>query len=95
LGKNCKNRLSVGGSVPEPPFASGGATPAYYYNFVEFVSSAKSILFRSKKKLVTTANILPLFLPHFCIYFLIQTLSVSLKEAQKYFLVQGTLAMPL
>jgi len=22
--KNCKNRLSVGGSAPEPPFASGG-----------------------------------------------------------------------
>jgi len=24
LGKNCKNRLCVGGSVPEPPFSSGG-----------------------------------------------------------------------
>jgi len=60
LGKNCKNRLSVGGSAPEPPFASGGwglrprtpafFFPAYYCNFVEFVSSAKCILFRSKKE---------------------------------------------
>jgi len=24
LGKNFKNRLSIGGSAPEPPFASGG-----------------------------------------------------------------------
>jgi len=24
FGKNCKNRLSVGGSTPEPPFAFGG-----------------------------------------------------------------------
>jgi len=24
LGKNCKNRLSVGGYAIEPPFASGG-----------------------------------------------------------------------
>jgi len=48
--KNCKSRLSVGGSAHETPFASGGwdlppdphvVTPAYYYNFVEIVSSAK------------------------------------------------------
>jgi len=81
--KNCKNRLSVGGSAPEPPFASGGwelrppdprvVTPAYYYNFVELVSSAKCVLFRLKKNQVTIANILPLLLPHFCTNFLIQT----------------------
>jgi len=47
--------------------------------FVEFVSSAKCILFRSKKKQVTTANVLPLLLSHFCTYFLIQTLYVLLK----------------
>jgi len=83
LGKNCKNRLSVEGSAPEPPFASEGwglspQTPRcyspYYYKFVEFVSSVKCILFRSKKNQVTTANVLPLFLPHFYTYFLIQTL---------------------
>jgi len=63
LGKNCKNRLSVGGSAPESPFASGGSdprvvTPAYYYNFVEFISSGECILSRLKKKQVTTANVL-------------------------------------
>jgi len=63
LGKNCKNRLGIGGYAPEPPFASGGwrqnhrvVTPVYYYNFVEFVSSAKCILFRSKTKQVNTAS---------------------------------------
>jgi len=25
LGKNCKNRLSIEGLAPEPPFASGGS----------------------------------------------------------------------
>jgi len=55
LGKNCKNRLSVGCSAPEPPLGFGGwpdprvVTPAYYFNSVEFVSSAKCILFRSTK----------------------------------------------
>jgi len=50
-------------------------TPAYYYNFVEFVSSANCILFRLKKNQVPTANnVQPLVLPHFCTYFLIQTL---------------------
>jgi len=58
LGKNCKNRLSVGGS--DPPLHPSPQTPAffppnilaYYYNFVEFVSSAKCILFRTKKNQV-------------------------------------------
>jgi len=49
-------------------------TPAYYYNFVGGVSSVKCILFRSKKNQVTTENVLPLLLLHFCTYILIQTL---------------------
>jgi len=58
LGKNCKNRLSVGGPPPPPPLTSRGlgaalpdlhvVTPAYYYNFVEFVSSGKCILFKKE-----------------------------------------------
>jgi len=45
-----------------------------YYNSVGGLSSAKCILFRSKKKQVTPANILSLLLLYFCTYFLIQTL---------------------
>jgi len=42
-----ENRLSVG--APEPPLASDGwelrpHTPAYYYNLVDFLSSAKCVL---------------------------------------------------
>jgi len=60
------SRLPLG-ALPLDPHV---VTPAYYYNFVEFVSSAKCILFRSKqKKQVTTANVLPLVLLHFCTYF--------------------------
>jgi len=57
LGKNCKSgRLSVGGSAPRtpiclrrlgaPPPDPRVVTPAYYYNFIEFVSNVKCILFR-------------------------------------------------
>jgi len=62
--------VSASGAPPPDPRAD---TPAYYYNFVEFISSGKCISFRSKKKQVTTANVLPLLLPHFFTYFLIQT----------------------
>jgi len=47
--KNCKNRFSVGESAPvfrgAPPPDPRVVISAYYYNFVEFVSSAKYILF--------------------------------------------------
>jgi len=59
LGKYCKHHLNVGGLRPRtpvylrrlgaPPSDPRVVTPAYYYNFVEFVSSVKCILFRSKK----------------------------------------------
>jgi len=50
--KIVKIRLSVGGSAPEPLFASGGwglrlqtpALPAYHYNFVKFIFSVKCVL---------------------------------------------------
>jgi len=56
--KKCKNRLSVGGSASEPPFASGGCmgapppdprivTLTYYYNLVEALFSAKCALLPS------------------------------------------------
>jgi len=38
-----------------PPPDPGVVTPVYYYNFVELVSSANCILFRSKKNQVPTA----------------------------------------
>jgi len=52
-----------------PPLDPRVVISAFYYNFVELVSSAKCILFRSKKNQVTTANVLLLLLPHFCTYF--------------------------
>jgi len=83
LGKNYKDRLSVGGSAPEPPFASSGwglglQTPALLLpltitNLSNLFLVLNAILFRSKKNQVTTANLQPLPLPHFCTYFLIQT----------------------
>jgi len=83
MGKTVKIVSSSGAPPPNPrlPPAAGGSAsdprlviPACYYNSIEFVSSAKCILFRSKKNQVTTANVLPLLLPHFCTYLLIQTL---------------------
>jgi len=59
-----KNR---GAPPPDPRVV----THTYYYNFVEFVFGNKCVLFRSKKKPVTTANVLPL-LSQFCTYFFIQ-----------------------
>jgi len=38
--------------------------------------------FHSKKNQLTSANVLPLFLPYFALIFLIQTLYVLLKGAQ-------------
>jgi len=53
--KNCKNRLRVEGSAHERPLASGAcglrvATPAYYYNPVDFVSSAKFVFSLKKEE---------------------------------------------
>jgi len=88
---------------PRLPPAAGGSDPrvvipAYYYNLVEFVSSAKCILFRSKKKQVTTANVLPLLLLHFCTYFC-NSNSVSFVEGERKKIscsrALGTLATPL
>jgi len=49
-------------------------TSAYYYRFVEFISSAKCVLFPSKKSKITTVNVLFLLHSHFCTYFSLQTL---------------------
>jgi len=56
LEKDVKNCLNVGAPPPNlrcPPAAGGSdpstVTPAYYYNFVEFISSAKFGLLPLKK----------------------------------------------
>jgi len=63
LGKNCKNRLSVEGSAPEPPFASSGwglrpQTTAFLLPpTITNLSSSFLVLnafFRSKENQVTT-----------------------------------------
>jgi len=71
LKKSCKNRLSVGSSAPEPPFASGGRSPprrrrsppdprvvipVCYFNFVEFVSCVKCVFLSSKRNKITPIN---------------------------------------
>jgi len=43
----------------------------------------------SKKKKITTVNVLLLILPHFCAYLSLQTLQFLLTWAQEYFLPQG------
>jgi len=53
-------------SSANPGLPSRVVTPDCCY---KFVSSAKRVLFRSKKNQVTTANILSLLLPHFCTIF--------------------------
>jgi len=60
LGKSCKNRLSAGAPPQSPACLRRlGALPvtsSYYYNFVEFVSSDKRILFRSSDKCVLSVS---------------------------------------
>jgi len=60
LDKNWKNRLSVGGSAREPrlppPPDPRIVTSAYYYNFVQFIYSAKCDLLPFKKNKITTVN---------------------------------------
>jgi len=106
LGKKWKIRLSVMSSASELPFASDSwelrpQTPALLLpptiTTVKFVSTVKRILFRSIKNQVTTANVLPLLLPHFFTYFLIQTLSFVEEGRENISCpwAQGTLATPL
>jgi len=69
FGKNCTNRLSLaclwrlGAPAPDPRVV----TSAYYYSFVEFISSTKCVLLPSKENKITTVNDLFLLLPHFFI----------------------------
>jgi len=54
----CLRRLKA------PPPESSVVTHAYYYNYIEFVSSAKCVLLLSKKKKInkiTTLNVLSAF----------------------------------
>jgi len=76
--KTGKNHLSIGGSAPNPclPPAAGDSAPrpTCCSSRLYITAFVKCILFRSKKNQVTTANVLPLLLLHFCTYFLIKTL---------------------
>jgi len=61
--KKLKNRLSVGGSalvclrrLGAPLLRLRIVTSAYYYSFVEFISSAKSVYFPHKKNKITTVK---------------------------------------
>jgi len=104
--KTVKIISASGAPLPNPrlPPAAGDSdtdprvvTPAYYYNFVGFVSSAKCILFSSKKKQVTTANILPLLLPHFAPIFSFKLCKFCWRGYKNISCprAQGTLATPL
>jgi len=83
LEKSVKFATASEAPPPEPPFASSdwclGPRPqrfssAYYYSFVEIISSAKCVLLPSKKDKITTINVLLLLHPHFYTLFLLQTL---------------------
>jgi len=75
----------LGAPPPDPRVV----TPAYYYNFVKFVSSAKCILFRSEKNQVTTANVF-VFASSGLLHLFFNSNSVSfLDVAQEYFLPQS------
>jgi len=94
LEKTIKIVSSSGDPPPDPRVV----TPVYYCNFVEFISSGKCILFRSKKKQVTTANVLPLLLSHFFTYFFYSNSVSFVEEGHKNISCprsQGTLATPL
>jgi len=73
------------------------ATPIYYYNFVEFVSSAKCILFRSKKK--RNYCKCSAFASCALLHLLFNSNSVSFAEGRRKNIscptAQGTLAAPL
>jgi len=79
----CLRRLRI-----RPPDLSV-VTPTYYYNYVEFVSSAKCVLLAFKKgqnsSTVNSAFASSALLQLFSL----QTLSILLTGAQEYFLPQG------
>jgi len=102
LEKDVKNRLSVGGSAPESPFAFGGwglrspppdprvVTPAYYYNFVKFISNTKFGLLPSKRTNFASSKFLQLFFISNSVVFVDKgRKNISWPRAQ------GTLATPL
>jgi len=75
----------IGPPLPNPRVA----TPAYYWNFIKFVSSAKCILLLSKKHKITTVNVLLLLLSHFCIYFFTSNFAVFVGEVARTFFAPG------
>jgi len=87
--KNCRlasppNPRLIVSLRPQTPVV----TPVYYYNFVEFVSSAKCILFRSKNNQVTTIFCLSFF-RIFAPIFSFKLCKFCWRGAQEYILPQG------
>jgi len=77
LKKKTENRRSSVAPLLNPFLPKANArivTPAYDYNFIQFVFSAKFDLLLSKKNKIITVIVLILLLPLFCIYFSLQTL---------------------
>jgi len=84
-----KKTEKIDSATGNPPPNTRVVTPSYYYNFAEFVSSAKSVLLFLKKDKIATVDVLLLLLPH---------LSFLLMGGARIFLAPGrrvTLAMPL
>jgi len=85
--------VKVALALRDPPPAAE-ALPAYYDNFVEFVSSAKCVLLLSKQNKITTVNVLLLLLLHlFSLQF--KLCSFCGQEAVSCPRAQRILAMPL
>jgi len=90
----CLQRL---GAKPSDPRV---VTPAYYYNFFEFIFGAKCVLLSSKKNKITTINVLFSLHPHFCLIFSSNSvIFVDRRRRRKNIIswrrAQSTPAMPL
>jgi len=99
--ENCKNHLSIGGSAPEPSFASGGwglrpQTPALLLlPTITTLSSLFLVLnafYSAQKKQVTTANVLSAFASSALLHLFFNSNSVTFVEEEggaKIFLAPG------
>jgi len=106
--KLLKSPQCRGGSAPEPPFVSGGGgsaprsrdfTPAYYYNFVEYVFSIKCVSLLFKKEQNNPSKSSGFVSSALSTYFSLQTLQFLLTGGERKNIsclrAQGTLATPL
>jgi len=91
--KNVKITSVSGASPPDPRFPPAAPppdppliSPVYYCKSVGFISSAKCVLFSSKKNKITTVNVLLLLLPQLSHLFFISNSVVFVEGGTRIFL---------